>query len=107
MSGVTRVQFTKHSVTDIFTKKRVSHHPTQRLLQDPDITLFHLRDWYKIRMSRQFDANVLCMLLTITDLVLALVVGLPVGLHLTWVEYFQAQSGALFYTRYIEYFLFE
>ena len=65
------------------------------------------KSWKTIRKSRFFNTDMLCLLLTLSDFLLALFVGLPAGLHLTWASYFRHNKGMMFYNKYIGYIMFE
>ena len=46
------------------------------------------KNWNRLRESRYFYSNLLCLFLTIADLFVAIFIGFPAGIRLTWIDYF-------------------
>ena len=65
------------------------------------------KNWKTIKRSKFFNSFLLGLVLSFADFTLALLIGFPTSLHLTWMPYFRNISGMRFYSFYIEHFLFE
>ena len=70
------------------------------------IWLAFFKNWTAITRSKFFNSFFLGLVLSVTDLVLAVLVGFPASLHLTWMSYFRMQPSMQFYSMYIGHFLF-
>ena len=70
------------------------------------IWLAFFKNWTAITRSKFFNSFFLGLVLSVTDLVLAVLVGFPASLHLTWMSYFRMQPSMPFYSMYIGHFLF-
>ena len=46
------------------------------------------KNWDRLRESYYFYSNLLCLFLTIADLTVAIFIGFPTAIRLTWIEYF-------------------
>ena len=64
------------------------------------------KSWTTITQSKFFTSFFLRLVLSVSDLVLAVLVGFPASLHLTWISYFRMQPFMQFYSMYIGHFLF-
>ena len=65
------------------------------------------KNWTTIKRSKFFNSFFLALALSLADFILAVLVGLPVSLHLTWMTYFRDQASMRFYSLYMGHFLFE
>lgn len=67
------------------------------------------RNWRRFIQYPFSQSNVMCMFLSLADLVFALFVGLPAALHLQYAVYFSDQHSQTMvkYARSVEWFLFE
>ena len=70
------------------------------------IWLAFFKNWTAITRSKFFNSFFLGLVLSMTDLALAVFVGFPASLHLTWMSYFRMQPSMPFYSMYIGHFLF-
>ena len=70
------------------------------------IWLAFCKNWSIITRSKFFNSFFLGLALSLADLVLAVLVGIPASLHLTWMSYFREQTSMQFYSMYIGHFLF-
>ena len=70
------------------------------------IWLAFFKNWTAITRSKFFNSFFLGLVLSVTDLVLAVFVGFPASLHLTWMSYFRMQPSMPFYSMYVGHFLF-
>ena len=66
-----------------------------------------VRNWKVIKKSAFFNTNVLCLMLAVADMAFALLVALPAGIHMAWVDVFRRREGMMFYSQYTGYILFE
>ena len=57
------------------------------------------RNWDSFKRSKNFNTGLLCVLLTLADLVFVLFLGFPTSLHLTWMDRFKEYQSFLFYSR--------
>ncbi|KAL5263484.1 hypothetical protein ACHWQZ_G008756 [Mnemiopsis leidyi] len=65
------------------------------------------RNWSTFSKSLYFNTNLLCLLLTLGDLVLSVLLGLPTAIHLTWISHFKRMTSFHFFTRKLEHILFK
>ena len=65
------------------------------------------KNWSTFSKSLYFNTNLLCLLLTLADLVFSVLLGLPTALHLTWINHFKRLTSYHFYTRKLEHILFK
>ena len=65
------------------------------------------RNWSQIEDSLYTHSYLLCIMLTISDLLFCLLVGTPAGLHMALTTNFQEHSTMGFYTTYILFFILE
>ena len=70
------------------------------------IWLAFCKNWSIITRSKFFNSFFLGLALSLADLILAVLVGFPASLHLTWMSYFREQPSMQYYSMYIGHFLF-
>ena len=64
-------------------------------------------NWETFRKSLYFNTNLLCLLLTLADLVFITLLGFPTALHLTWINYFKSSTFMHVYFRKFAHILFQ
>ena len=65
------------------------------------------KNWERISDSVYYNSTLLCMLLTSSDFALSLLLGLPIGIRLTFEELLRKNKSLVYYTEDIGYLLFE
>ena len=67
------------------------------------------KNWSSLVRFPFAQSNLICMFLTLSDLLLACFLGLPAAIHLSFAEYFseQPQHHMIYYSQYVGYFLLD
>ncbi|XP_063682790.1 uncharacterized protein LOC134817547 [Bolinopsis microptera] len=66
-----------------------------------------VKNWERISDSVYYNSTLLCMLLTSSDFALSLLLGLPIGIRLTFEKQLRENKFLVYYTEDIGYLLFE
>ena len=65
------------------------------------------KDWERISDSVYYNSTLFCMMLTSSDFTFSLLLGLPIGIRLTFEELLRKNKSLVYYTEDIGYVLFE
>ena len=65
------------------------------------------KNWSTFKKSLYYNTNLLCLLLTLADLVFIVLLGFPTALHLTWINHFKGNPLMHFYSQKLAFILFK